>query len=121
MRIAPADAPDKAIAVLENAEMLKNEIKLAYNDIQQAKQKGKDVSAAQKDLDNAMSIRDSLPVLWHAFDLPSFGKVIDSGIEAAKKAQQESGMPAPKPSTPGFGTMLSLAGIIAIYLLLRRR
>lgn len=121
MRIAPADAPDKAIAALENAEMLKNGIKVAYNDIQQAKQKGKDVSAAQKDLDNAMSIRDSLPVLWHAFDLPSFGKVIDSGIGAAKKAQQESGMPAPKPSTPGFGTMLSLAGIIAIYLLLRRR
>jgi nitrate/TMAO reductase-like tetraheme cytochrome c subunit len=121
MRIAPADAPDKAIVALGNAEMLKNDIKLAYNDIQQAKQKGKDVAQAQKDLDNALSIRDSLPVLWHAFDLPSFGKVIDSGIVAAKKAQQESGMPAPEPSTPGFGTMLSLAGIIAIYLLLRRR
>jgi len=121
MRVAPADAPDRAIVALENAEKLKNEIKLAYNSIQQAKQKGNDVSTAQKDLDNAMSIRDNLPVLWHAFDLPSFGKVIDSGIEAAQKAQQESGMPVAKPSTPGFGTLLSLAGVIAIYLLLRRK
>jgi hypothetical protein len=95
-------------------------IKLAYNDIQQAKQKGRDVSAAQNDLNNAISIRDSLPVLWHAFDLPSFGNVIDSGIAAAQKAQQESGMPVSKP-TPAFGTIASMAGIVAIYLLLRRK
>ncbi len=121
MRIAPSDAPDKAIVALENAEKLKNEIKTAENAIKQAKKDGKDTSAAQKDLDSAMSMRDSLPVLWHAFDLPFFGKVIDSGIEAAKKAQQESGMPVSKPSTPGFGAVLSLTGVVAIYLLLRRR
>ncbi|MDD5474023.1 MAG: cytochrome c3 family protein [Candidatus Methanoperedens sp.] len=121
MKIAPADVPDRAIAALDNAEKLKNEIKLAYNSIQQAKQKGKDVSAAQKDLDNAMSIRDNLPVRWHAFDLLSFGKVIDSGIEAAQKAQQESGMPVSKPSTPGFGILLALTGITAMYMLLRRK
>lgn len=120
MRIAPSDAPDRAITALQNADKLTNEIKLAYNDIQQAKQKGTDVSAAQNDLNNAISIRDGLPVLWHAFDLPSFGKVIDGGITAAQKAQQESGMPVPKP-TPGFGMIASITGIVAIYLLLRRK
>lgn len=120
MRIAP-DVPDKATTALDNAGKLKNEIKLADNAIRQAKQGGKDVTAAQKDLDKAMSIRDSLPVLWHAFDLPSFENVIAGGIEAAKTAQQEAGMPVSRPSTPGFGTILSLAGLTAIYLLLRRR
>ncbi|MFZ2409976.1 MAG: PGF-CTERM sorting domain-containing protein [Candidatus Methanoperedens sp.] len=121
MRIAPSDAPDKAITALENAQKLKNEIKLADNAIKQAKTEEKDVSAAQKDLDNAMSIRDSLPVLWHAFDLPSFEKVIDDGIKAAEKSKQEAGIPVAKPSTPGFGTIVSFTGIIAIFLLLRRR
>ncbi len=121
MRIAPSDAPDKAITALENAEKLKKEIKLADDATKQAKQQEKDVSAAKKDLDRAISIRDNLPVIWHAFDLPSFGNVINSGIEAAQKAQQESGMPVATPKTPGFGTILSLTGITAIYLLLRRR
>ncbi len=120
MNIAP-DVPDKAITALKKAEKLKNEIKLADNAIKQAKQNGKDVTAAQKDLDSAVSIRDSLPVIWHAFDLPSFEKVIDNGIESAQKAQQESGMPVTKPSTPGFGAISSITGIIAIYLLFRRR
>ena len=121
MRVAPSDAPDKAITALENAQKLKDEIKSADNAVKQAKAEGKDVSAAQKDLDNAMSIRDSLPVLWHAFDLPSFEKVIDEGIKAAEKARQETGIPAAKPSTPGFGTIISITGIIAVFLLLRRR
>ncbi len=120
MNIAP-DVPDKAIAALENADKLKNEIKLADNAIRQAKEKGKDVSVAQKDLESAMSIRDSLPVLWHAFDLPSFETVIANGISAAKKAQEESGMPVAKPSTPGFGAIFAIMGIFTIFLLLRRR
>lgn len=120
MRIAPSDAPDKAITALENAEKLKSEIKLAESAIKQATREGKDVSAAQSDLDRAASIRDNLPILWHAFDLPSFEKVIDSGIDAARKAQQESGMLAPTPSTPGFGALLLLTGIMAIYMLRRR-
>lgn len=120
MKIAP-DVPDKAISALENADKLKNEIKLADNAIRQAKDKGKDVSVAQKDLESAISIRDSLPVLWHAFDLPSFETVIDNGINAAKKAQEESGMPVTKPSTPGFGAVLAIMGIFTIFFLLRRR
>jgi predicted CXXCH cytochrome family protein len=121
MRIAPSDAPEKAITALENAEKLKNETKLAESAIKQAIQNGKDVSSAQKNLDNAVSIRDSLPILWHAFDLASFEKVIADGVTAAKKAQEEAGMPVPGPKTPGFGTIMSLTGIIAIFLLLRRR
>lgn len=121
MRIAPSDAPDKAITALENAEKLKNEIKNAESAIKQAKQQGKDVSLAQKDLDTAASIRDNLPVLWHGFNLPHFEEVIDSGIKNAQQAQLDTGLPIAKPSTPGFGTVLSLTGIVAIYLLLRRR
>ncbi len=121
MRIAPSDAPDKAITALENAEKLKNEIKSAESAIKQAKQQGKDVSLAQKDLDTAASIRDSLPVLWHSFNLPHFEEVIGSGIKNAQQAQLDTGLPIAKPSTPGFGTILSLTGIVAIYLLLRRR
>lgn len=120
MRIAPSDAPDKAVTALENAEMLKTEIKLAENAVKQAKQQGKDVSAAQKSLDTAESIRDNLPILWHGFNLPYFEEVIDAGIKAARQAQLDTGMPIAKPSTPGFGFVLSLAGISALYLLIRR-
>ncbi|MDO8726363.1 MAG: cytochrome c3 family protein [Candidatus Methanoperedens sp.] len=119
MRIAPSDAPDKAVIALENAEKLKNEIKVAQEAVKLAKQQGKDVTDAQKSLDIAESIRDSLPVLWHGFDLPHFEQVIDSGIKAAQQAQLETGSPA-KPSTPGFNIIVSLAGIFAMYLLIRR-
>jgi hypothetical protein len=121
MGVAPSDAPDKAIAALQSADNLKGEIQKADDAIRSAKQQGKDVSAAQKDLDKAVSIRDSLPVLWHSFDLSNFNNVTDSGIKAAQQAQTDAGMPAAKPSTPGFGVVLSLTGIIALYLILRRR
>ncbi len=120
MRIAPSDAPDKAIVALENAEKLKNEIKTAENAIRQAKQQGKDVVSAQKNLDSAISIRDSLPVLWHGFNLPNFESVIDTGIKAARQATLDTGIPITKP-TPGFGATLSLAGILLTFLLWRRR
>ncbi len=120
MRIAPLDAPDRAIVSLESAERLNDEIKKAMDAIKFAKQQGEDVSEAQKDLENAESIRDQLPVLWHSFDLAQFESVTDSGIKAARRAQMDSDTPAATPSAPGAGAMLSLAGIIAIYLLLRR-
>jgi hypothetical protein len=120
MRIAPSDAPDKAVTALGNAQILKNEIKVAENAIKQAKQQGKDVSTAQKSLDTAASIRDSLPILWHGFNLPHFEEVIGAGIKAARQAQLDTGMPIAKPSIPGFGIIVSLAGISALYLLIRR-
>ena len=119
MRIAPSDAPDKAVIALENAEKLKTEIKAAQEAVKLAKQQGKDVTDAQKSLDTAESIRDSLPILWHGFDLPHFEQVIDSGIKAAQQAQLDTGIPA-KPSTPGFSIIVSLAGIFSMYLLVRR-
>ncbi len=122
MKVAPPDVPDKAITALENAEKLTNEIDIANNYIAQAKLEGKNVSAAQMDLDNAMSIRDSLPVLWHRFDLATFQNEITDGIDSAQKAQQESGIPPqPTPSAPGFDIAFSLAGIAALYLLSRRK
>jgi formate-dependent nitrite reductase cytochrome c552 subunit len=120
MKIAP-DVPEKALNAIQNADELKNEIRIADADIKQAKQQGKDVAAAQKGLDAAIAIRDNLPILWHSFNLPNFQNVTDNGIMYAKKAQTDSGIPPTKPSTPGFGTILSLTGIISIYLLIRRR
>ena len=120
MNIAP-DIPDKAVNSIENAEKLKNEIRTADAAIRQAKQQGKDVTAAQKELDTAITIRDSLPVLWHSFNLPNFQNVTDNGIMHARAAQTDSGLPPTTPSTPGFGTILSLTGIISIYLLMQRR
>lgn len=121
MRIAPSDAPDKAIVALENAGKLRNEIKAAESAIKQARQQGKDVTVAQKDYETAISIQDHLPILWHSFNLPNFENVIDSGIKAAQQAQLDTGLAMAKPKTPGFGMILSLSGVIAIYLLLRRR
>jgi len=120
MRIAPSDAPDKAIVALENAEKLKNEIKTAENAIKQAKLEGKDVTSAQKNLDRATSIRDSLPVLWHGFNLPNFESVIDTGMKAAQQATLETGTPITKPA-PGFGVASLLAAITIIFLLWRRK
>jgi len=64
MKIAPSDAPEKAIITLENADKLKNEIKDAEKPLKQAKQLGKDVSKAEVELNKATTIRDNLPVLW---------------------------------------------------------
>jgi len=121
MKIAP-DVPEKAITALQKAEQLKNEIKLADSAIKQAKRSGKETSAAESELGRAISARDNLPVIWHAFDLTSFGNLIETGIEAAKNAQEKSGMPVEKPpKTPGFGSILSITGFITIYLLLQRK
>ncbi len=119
MRIAP-EVPDIAISTIENADKLKSEIIKAQNAIKQARQSGKDVSAAQKDLDTAVSIQDHLPVLWHGFDLGNFENVIDSGIKSAQQATLDTGIPIVPSKTPGFGIIAALIGIIAIYLLRRR-
>ena len=120
MKIAP-EIPEQAVNAFENAEKLKNEIRIADAAIKQAKQQGKDVSVAQKEIDTAISIRDNLPILWHSFNLPHFQNVTDNGIIYARTAQTDAGLPQEKPSTSGFGTILSLIGIISIYLLMHRR
>lgn len=120
MKIAP-DIPDKAVEAINNAEMLKNEIRIADDAIKQAKLQGKDVTVAQKELDSALAIQNNLPILWHSFNLPNFQNVTENGIVFARKAQTDAGLPQTKPSTPGFGTILSVIGIISIYLLISRR
>ncbi len=120
MRIAP-DVPDKAIAALEGAQNLKNETRKAFDAIKYAKQQGKDVTAAQKNLDSAIAIQDHLPILWHSFNLQNFENVTGSGIKTAQQAQLDAGLTLPATKTPGFGIAVSFTGIIAIYLLLRRR
>jgi hypothetical protein len=121
MKIAP-DVPDKAMNAIENAENLKTEIRTADAAIREAKQQGKDVTSAQKELEAAISIRDNLPIFWHSFNLPNFQNVTDNGIIHAKAAQNDLGLsPTKQPSTPGFGAILSLTGIISIYLLMQKR
>ncbi len=121
MRIAPADVPDKAISALENAESLKNEIITAEKVIKQAKEQGKDVSIAQKELEKAESTLDTLPVLWHGFDLTAFEEVVNKGIQAAQNAQQDAGKPVSTPSSPSLGVVLALSGIVLVYLKKRWR
>ena len=120
MKIAP-DIPEKAVNALDNAEKLKNEIKKAQDAIKQARQQGKDISVAQKELDSAFAIQDNLPILWHSFNLPHFQNVTDNGIIYARTSQIDAGVPPEEPSTPGFGAILSLTGLISIYMLVRRR
>jgi hypothetical protein len=121
MKIAP-DIPEKAANAFENAVKLTNEIVIADAAIKQSKQQGKDVTAAQKELDAAISVRDDLPILWHSFNLPNFQNVTDNGITHALAAQTDLGVPPQtKPSTPGFEMIVSLTGIITIYLVMHRR
>lgn len=128
LKIAP-DVPDKASLALENIEKLKIEISIAENAIKVAGNEGKDVTAAQKDIDNAKFTLESLPVLWHGFNLPLFENVISTGIVSAQKAQQETGIKpttaitagtTTKPSTPGFEAIFSIAGLVVVCLLISR-
>lgn len=120
MKIAP-DIPEKAVKAIENTQNLKTEIIKAESAIKQAKQKGKDVTVAQKELDIAIAIQDNLPVLWHSFNLPNFQNVTDNGVNYARSSQVDSGSPPEKTQTPGFGIILALTGLISIYLLIRRK
>jgi len=120
MKIAP-EIPGQAVIAMENSENLKTEIRKAESSIKQAKQQGKDVTVAQKELDSAIAIQDNLPVLWHSFNLPHFQNVTDNGILYARTSQIDSGFPSEKPKTPGFETILSLTVIFSIYLLKRRK
>jgi len=120
MKIAP-DIPEKAVKAIENAEYLKTEIRKAESAIKLAKQQGKDVTVAQKELDNAIAIQDNLPVLWHSFNLPNFQNVTDTGVNYARSSQVDSGSPPEKPKTPGFGIISALIGLVSIYMLIRRK
>jgi predicted CXXCH cytochrome family protein len=120
MKIAP-DIPEKAVKAIENTQLLKNEINKAESAIKQAKQQGKDVTVAQKELDSAKAIQDNLPILWHSFNLPNFENVTDNGINYARTSQVDSGSVPEKPQTPGFGIISTLIGLISICLLIRRK
>ena len=121
MKIAP-DIPDKAVNAFENAEKLKNEIRIAQEAIKQAKQQGKDVTVAQKELDSALAIQDNLPILWHSFNLPHFQNVTDNGILYARTSQIDFGLPPHRSlQLPVLEQYYPVTGIISIYLLIRRR
>src|SRR5659263_490776 len=120
MKIAP-EIPEQAVNAFENAEKLKNEIRIADAALKHTKLQGKNVTEAHKELPAAIEILDNLPILWHSFNLPHFQNVTDNGIIYARTSQIDSGLPPTKPTTPGFMAILSVTGIISIYLLIRRR
>lgn len=120
MKIAP-DIPEKAVDAFKNTEKLKNEIRIADAALKQAKEQGKDTSAAQKEVESARAVYNNLPILWHSFNLPHFQNVTDNGILFARTAQVDAGLPPEKPSTPGFGAILAITGIISIYILIRKK
>lgn len=57
------------------------------NYITDAKSSGKDTTTAQYALDNAISISDNIPSMWHRFDLKSFDQNIQKGIDTLENAR----------------------------------
>ncbi|HEY9245511.1 MAG TPA: hypothetical protein VIO11_01565 [Candidatus Methanoperedens sp.] len=112
---ATAGVPKDAKQALEKAGELKEEVQKAQAAIDEAKAKKKDVSIAENDLKIATSVMDSIPSLWHGFNLKDFDTQMQNGIDRAIKAEKEAtGAGEEIPSTPAVG----LATILLIFLIL---
>ncbi len=118
--VARASVPKDAKQALEKADELKKEVLNAKNAVAQAKAAGEDVSSAQADLDKAISVMDSIPSLWHEFNLNDFDQQVENGIELARKAEYKiSGAEPTVKTTPSAGIAL-VFGILAIAYLIRK-
>ncbi len=120
-QVAVASVPKDAKEALEKADELKEEVLKAKNAVDTAKSKGKDISSAQKNLDEAVAVTNNIPSLWHGFNLRDFDLRIQDGIDQAKKAEYEaSGVDPTIRATPGLG-MITVLGIFLIIYILRKR
>ncbi len=120
-QIAIASVPQDAKRALEKQKEFQDEVKKAKNSIADAKAAGKDVTSAQMDLDEALSVMNDIPSLWHGFNLKDFDTQVQSGIDWAKKAEYKtSGVEPTVPRVPGFEILLVL-GIFAILYIMKRR
>lgn len=119
MKIAP-EIPEQAVKAIDNANMLMTQIAKAESAIELAKQQGKDITVAQKELDKAIAIRENLPTLWHNFNLPHFQNITENGIVFARNALMGQVSTQEKPKTPGFG-MISALTVLILMILLRRK
>ncbi len=117
--IAPADVPKSAKAALEKQKELKKVVLKAKIAIDKAKADGKDVSSAQLYLEKAQDVVDSIPALWHGFNLKNFDQQMQNGIDWAEKAKDMVSGAEPTVQTPDVGIAMIL-GIFAVLYFVRR-
>ena len=119
--INPA-VPKKAENALTSVKELQFEVSKARSSVIAAKAEGKDVTAAQTDLDSAITILKNTPSVWHRFNLTYFDTEVQKGLVDAKNAEKvmPEGTSQPAPTkAPGFEVPLLVSGLIAAYLLKR--
>jgi predicted CXXCH cytochrome family protein len=121
--IDPA-VPKKAEKALSSVNELQVEISKARSAVITAKASGKDVTAAEADLESARTILKNTPSVWHRFNLTYFDNEVQQGIAEAQKAESATAQAqaAPSPTkAPGFEGMLLISGLIAAYFLKRNQ
>jgi len=121
--ISPA-VPKKAEAALSSVNELQVGISKARSAVISAKAKGKDVTAAEADLEAARTILKNTPSVWHRFNLTYFDIEVQKGIVDTQMVEKET---AESPATPlptkapGFEGVLLISVLIAAYFLGIRR
>ena len=121
--ISPA-VPKKAEAALSSVNELQVGISKARSAVISAKAKGKDVTAAEADLEAARTILKNTPSVWHRFNLTYFDIEVQKGIVDTQMVEKET---AESPATPlptkapGFEGVLLISGLVAAYWLGVRR
>ena len=119
--INPA-VPKKAESALASVKELQLEISKARSSVLAAKALGKDVTAAEADLESAKTILRNTPSVWHRFNLTYFDTEVHKGITDAlnaEKAMPEETETAVPTKAPGFEVLLLVSGLLAAYLLKR--
>ncbi len=119
--INPA-VPKKAENALSSVKELQHEISKARSSVLAAKAMGKDVTAAEADLESAKTILKNTPSVWHRFNLTYFDTEVQKGLidaQNAEKAMPEQTGTAVPTKAPGFGVFLMVSGLLAAYLLKR--
>jgi len=114
--------PKKAENALSSVRELQFEISKARSSVLAAKAMGKDVTAAETDLNSAMTILKNTPSVWHRFNLTYFDIEVQKGLIDATNAEKAmlKGTEQPVPTkTPGFELFLMISGLMMAYLLKR--
>ena len=125
-KVAPYDVPVQAEYLLGKVNKLKFNIEITRQDIFWAKKNGTDVAAAERYTDDALSIMQNLPPMWHEFNLTHFEDEIDSAGKELKKAQDiikpaVTPTRTPAPRTPGFIFLSGIVSLLAAVYLIRRK
>ncbi len=119
--IDPA-VPKKAEKALSSVNELQVEFSKARSAVITAKASGKDVTAAEAELDSARTIMKNIPSVWHRFNLTYFDTEVQQGItntQKAEKALEESQVTPTPQKSPGFEGFMLLAGLLAVYFIKR--